>query len=153
MMMAARFSLAAWRMKYTALTSILIGVVVGFAITPTFNAALDLYDRANPVVRTTTTVLWATDSDVLIQVTGIKLRACVPRPPIDAYGIDADGNQSGAYIVRTDQEASGKAFPLGAFGPMTWRIYPRAGAVKVIAFASYFCSGRPVVSKFAEADL
>ena len=151
--MMARMSVAAWGMKYTALSSILVGVALGYIATPVWRTLQEVYDRAHPVVTTATTVLHASDSDVLILVSGVKHYYCDLLTPIDAFGIDKNGRESGAYVVRTDKEASGEKLPVGPFGPMTWRIYPRAGAVKVLMVASYLCNGRMVSAKFAEADL
>lgn len=132
----------------------LVGALLGGAVVPAVQSALEVFDTANPVIVAQATLLPSGADEVLIHLVGEKRREC------QYVGLQAYTRRRGAailsdaYIRRVDSPETGATRPTGTFASLgTWRIFPRADAGVVLVYMQHACSGRLVVAKVAELTL
>lgn len=142
-------------MPYLIGSMVIVGGLLGGAVVPAVQGALDAFDQAHPVVVARATLLPpAAPDEVLVRLSGRKDRDC-QYIGLQAYTRRAsDDALIDAYIQRVDVPETGVTRPRGSFASLgTWRIWPRGGAGVVLIYAQHACGGRLVVGKLAELRL
>jgi hypothetical protein len=147
--------ISAWfaRMPLSIAFGVLLGLLAGLSNDSIESAALDLYDRFNPVLVTNATIFSATPDEVLLAISGDKRRPCEFRRPLQAFGTFAVGAPIELSIERVDKPEFGTTRPLGPFNAGLWRIWPRGSVASVQVYSTHVCSGRVVTTLYADVRL
>lgn len=114
--------------------------------------ALLTWDRLNPVVSMSGMLVQSSADEVVLSISGVKHRDC-QYLRITAYTEWADGSMRDAYISRIDMPEKGETKPKGNFHIGSWRVWPRAGGVRVLAYVHHLCGSRMVTTKVADVPL
>jgi hypothetical protein len=145
----------AWRMPWSTLAGIVIGVFV-VLVTPTWVGPLrDAYDSSFPVLRMSGTVVARDDDSVTLHIRGEKLRGEECRLlSVYGYAVGPSGRLSDATATRVDQQPTARVRDAGDYDIGHWRVRPvTSDAVAVKVVAQHDCVGRVVLSTIAEANL
>ena len=134
-----------------------IGVLCGLLVSPVgvaaLSAGLAYYDELRPVVRMSGQLVDADHEQVVLRISGDKLRSC-QYLSIAGYWRMRDGTLRDANERRIDQEQAGDTKPVGRYDIGEWRLWPReAGSVAAVCYVSHNCGGRLIVSKIADVEL
>lgn len=129
------------------------GAFIGFllAVGDAGKLAGALYDELRPVVVMRGVLLERRPGEVLVEIAGEKLRPCRYNA-MHAYAVRG-GVRSDASIAREDRPVDGHTKPPGKYNIGIWRVWPVAGAERVVVYVSHTCDGRLVATNVAEIDL
>jgi hypothetical protein len=139
------------RMPVLIVTMTVVGLVLGGAVAPVVQSGFDAFDRTNPVLVVTTTIVEAETDAIVVHIVGSKEREC-SYIGMQAYTRDATGQMRDAFIDRIDRPERGGTKPLGHYDMGVWRIWPRAKGDAVLIYSNHSCNGRLVLTKLAELD-
>ena len=145
----------AWRMPWSTLFGVLIGVGA-VLMTPTVIGPLrDIYDKAFPVLKMNGKIVERTEHSVVLHIIGEKIRGDECRLlSVYGYAILPNGLLSDATATRIDSVATGRIRDRGAYDIGLWRIVPvNLDAVRVRVIAQHDCVGRVVLSTIADVAL
>ena len=107
-------------------------------------AALEIYDRLQPVLTLHTQVIFRTSDSVTLRLTGERHynRDCTSR------GIFAFSKMNGVLsyvnIVRTQIKSTNESEPPGVYDFGVWMLWPVEGVGAVVVYVRYDCGGRDV---------
>lgn len=138
-----------WSVRWTLALALVVGALLSPYIWETVHT---LYDKQNPVVNFNGTLLSRSDTEAVIRITGVKLRACVFVPG----STQAYSRIKGVLYSLEEEKLSPVAGsrPVGAADVGVWKVRPvLAGPQTILMFTQHDCDGRMVVSKIAEIEL
>lgn len=137
----------------SAVAGLLAGLVLLVPLAQSMSAqAMQAWDKMNPVVTMQGTLVSASSDEVVLSIAGTKNRDC-SYVRVSAYTEWMDGSMRDAYIMRSDFPEKGDTKPRGKFQIGTWRIWPRAGGVRVLVYVHHQCGQRLVTTKIADVPL
>lgn len=150
------------QMKLRSLWPVAVAIVAGFALLPPVHQEYRawavqraiLAELAQPVVKLTGRLVQRDDTQVLMRITGEKLRSC-RYAGITAFAINASGVRRGANIELVGAVPQrGVTVPVGAYDFGLWRVWPvDADAAVIMVFVEHVCGSVIVQTMAAEVRL
>lgn len=138
-------------LRLTILLAIAVTLIVSQTLVPIILDLRQAYINAAPVVAVQGELINRGSNSATLHLWGEKLRACT-YVKVNAYTLH-DGMMVDASTIRIDAPDNHATRPLGPFDMGEWRVWPVAGASKILIFVQHDCNGRVVITKIAEVDL
>lgn len=146
--------MTAWQKHW----SLVAGILFGFALLPVVLVEYEawalqrrtLQQQSVPVITTEVQLLVRDEEAALIEVRGVKHRAC-DFAGVVAITFDANARSDTTSAQRVDQSLTGTTRPLGPFYAGVWRVRVKPEQSALLE-ALYNCNGVPVRSVFATID-
>jgi hypothetical protein len=145
-------SLQVWRMPWSALVGVLIGVFAAPVVTSGALGLTSLYDKAWPVLKMHGELVSASRDEVVIKIRGVKHRSC-QYIRLQAMVMLPSGEMTDANIQRISMPENGDTKDPGVYYLGEWRIWPRQGATAVVVNANHLCGDRLIVTRIAEVNV